>query len=104
MTDNEMTVEDQIFAKDLSQFARQHDLEPIEAMLLPGLFRKASQQTDVKLLALTAKSLEVAEIGEYLADRARVLSETDAAKEIWAEYIHAELPSPVRSFIRKQEK
>jgi len=104
MTDNEMTVEDQIFAKDLSQFARQHDLEPIEAMLLPGLFRKASQQTDVKLLALTAKSLEVAEVGEYLADRARVLSETDAAKEIWAEYIHAELPSPVRSFIRKQEK
>ena len=87
MTDNEMTVEDQIFAKDLSQFARQHDLEPIEAMLLPGLFRKASQQTDVKLLALTAKSLEVAEVGEYLADRARVLSETDAAKEIWAEYI-----------------
>ena len=104
MTDNEMTVEDQIFAKDLSQFARQHDLEPIEAMLLPGLFRKASQQTDVKLLALTAKSLEVAEVGEYLAGRARVLSETDAAKEIWAEYIHAELPSPVRSFIRKQEK
>ena len=104
MTDNEMTVEDQIFAKDLSQFARQHDLEPIEAMLLPGLFRKASQQTDVKLLALTAKSLEVAELGEFLADRARVLSETDAAKEIWAEYIHAELPSPVRSFIRKQEK
>jgi len=37
MTDNEMTVEDQIFAKDLSQFARQHDLEPIEAMLAAGL-------------------------------------------------------------------
>ena len=104
MTDNEMTVEDQIFAKDLSQFARQHDLEPIEAMLLPGLFRKASQQTDVKLLALTAKSLEVAEVGDYLADRARALATTDTAKEVWAEYIQAELPSPVRSFIRKQEK
>jgi len=87
MTDNEMTVEDQIFAKDLSQFARQHDLEPIEAMLLPGLFRKASQQTDVKLLALTAKSLEVAEVGEYLAGRARALATTDSAKEVWAEYL-----------------
>jgi len=77
MTDNEMTVEDQIFAKDLSQFARQHDLEPIEAMLLPGLFRKASQQTDLKLLALTATSLEVAELGEFLAGRARALATTD---------------------------
>jgi len=51
------------------------------------LFRKASQQTDVKLLALTAKSLEVAEVGEYLAGRARALATTDTAKEVWAEYL-----------------
>jgi len=87
MTDNEMTVEDQIFAKNLSQFARQHDLEPIEAMLLPGLFRKASQKTDVKLLDLTTRSLEAAEVGEYLAERARALATTDSAKELWAEYL-----------------
>ena len=77
MTDNEMTVEDQIFAKDLSQFARQHDLEPIEAMLLPGLFRKDSQKTDLKLPALTATSLEVAELGEVLAGPARALATND---------------------------
>ena len=87
MTNNEMTVEDQIFAKNLSQFARQHDLEPIEAMLLPGLFRKASQKTDVKLLDLTTRSLEAAEVGEYLAGRARALATTDSAKELWAEYL-----------------
>ena len=87
MTNNEMTVEDQIFAKNLSQFARQHDLEPIEAMLLPGLFRKASQKTDVKLLDLTTRSLETAEVGEYLAGRARALATTDSAKELWAEYL-----------------
>jgi len=87
MKDKELSVEDQMLAKDLSQFARQYDLEPIAAMLLPGLFRKASAETDVELLALSIRALGIKELGDYLADRARVLSETDAAKEIWAEYI-----------------
>jgi hypothetical protein len=87
MNDKELSVEDQMLAKDLSQFARQYDLEPIAAMLLPGLFRKASAETDVELLALSTRALGIKELGDYLADRARVLSETDAAKEIWAEYI-----------------
>ena len=81
----EMTPENQMFVKLLTSFSRKHDLGPIASMLLPGLFRKASAETDIELLEFTRRSLKIAELSNYLAGRARVLAETDKAKELWEE-------------------
>ena len=83
----EMTPENQMFVKLLTSFSRKHDLGPIASMLLPGLFRKASVETDIELLEFTRRSLKIAELGDYLAGRARVLAETDKAKELWEEHL-----------------
>ena len=45
----EMTPENQMFVKLLSSFSAKHDLGPIASMLLPGLFHKASAETDIEL-------------------------------------------------------
>ena len=81
----EMTPENQMFVKLLTSFSRKHDLGPIASMLLVGLFRKASADTDIELLEFTRRSLKIAELGNYLAGLARVLAETDKAKELWEE-------------------
>lgn len=81
----EMTPENQMFLKLLTSFSTKHDLGPIASMLLPNLFRKASIETDIELLEFTRRSLKIAELGDYLAGRARALAETDKAKELWEE-------------------
>ena len=83
----EMTPENQMFVKLLSSFSAKHDLGPIASMLLPGLFHKASAETDIELLELTRRSLKIAELGNYIAGQARVLAETDKAKELWKQLL-----------------
>ena len=44
--ESELSINSQILVAAINKFARKHDLEPIEAMVLPALFRKAAAVID----------------------------------------------------------
>ncbi len=56
MTDNVIVTQAaKRFTLELNKFAQQYDLQPVEAMLLPGLFRKAAKVADQAVLSLYRK-------------------------------------------------
>ncbi len=71
----------------LNKFAQQHDLKPVEAMVLPGLFRKAAESVDQKILRFTENAFQSKELSYFLAAQARKLGATDEAKKLWEEHL-----------------
>ena len=86
MTDN-VIVTKPLNALPLSWSVRAaHDLQPAEAMLLPGLFRKAAKVVDQAVLRFT-KTLLKMKSWVFLAAQARKLGATDEAKKLWEEHL-----------------
>jgi hypothetical protein len=88
MTDNVIVTQAaKRFTLELNKFAQQHDLQPVEAMLLPGLFRKAAKVVDQAILRFTENAFENEELGFFLAAQARKIGATDEAKKLWEEHL-----------------
>jgi len=87
MTDKELTVEEQLLHSDCHKFARLHDLSAGESMMLPALFRKGASVTEETLAAFSHKALEIKELGEYVANMARKLADTEDGKKLYAEFL-----------------
>ena len=87
MTDREMTVEEQLLHADCHKFARLHVLTAAESMMLPALFRKGASMTEETLSAFTNKALQINELGEYVANMARKLADTEDGKKLYAEFL-----------------
>tara|TARA_R100001082_G_scaffold71060_1_gene40496 strand:- start:2593 stop:2979 length:387 start_codon:yes stop_codon:yes gene_type:complete len=90
MTQDEKTSNEQSFMADLNKFALKHNLTPIEAMVLPELFRRGAVMTEEELWSFTYKAFKITEVGQYLAQQARELGATDAVKEIYDEFLQKE--------------
>ncbi len=75
---------------DLNKFALRHKLTPIEAMVLSELFRRGAVMTEEELWSFTYKAFKITEVGQYLAQQARELGATDAAKELYDEFLQKE--------------
>jgi|TARA_R100000995_G_C3464580_1_gene114998 hypothetical protein len=90
MTQAEKTSNEQLFMADLNKFALRHKLTPIEAMVLPELFRRGAVMTEEELWSFTYKAFKITEVGQYLAQQARELGATDAAKELYDEFLQKE--------------
>ena len=90
MTKDEKTSNEQLFMADLNKFALKHNLTPIEAMVLPELFRRGAVMMEEELWSFVYKAFKFTKVGQYLAQQARELGATDAVKEIYDEFLQRE--------------
>jgi len=92
MTDeSELSINSQILVAAINKFARKHNLEPIEAMVLPALFKKAAAVVDHDPADFVEASIETEELGAYIVERAQWLATTTAVQDVWENFLQEDI-------------
>ena len=68
-------------------FAKKFNLNPKEALLLPGLFQVAAQKTELGEEELMEKAGFNQELGEYMAQMVKQVAKTDEAEEEYQKFL-----------------
>ena len=72
-------------------FAEKYELKPNEAMMLPALFAVAAKKTGINKDELIAQAECNEELGNYLAEMAKKVGGTKAAKEEYEKFLEEKI-------------